>query len=288
MRQQLPVSQNTLQLSHKLLTRFTTAQGNGPVITSNLLRYIRGLDWAQIIKSHLYCCLDNTFPRPASTSTSAAASGCSMPRRRGRSGVTLFVSTNRTADLHSQVTFSFETCSQVTVDFHSQFTSPLRTCLQVHCDFHSQVSQLSGRACKCTVTFTLKSVTSQDMLANALWLSLSSQSPLRMCLQVHCDFHSQASDLAAVIVPFRTGLPLWHISFHGAVILLVWAWYCQLVPWVLCVECPLWAGSASDSICSDTVTCPFGQGRTLCFPIFLWLKFLLHWACPCNRCHLLK
>ena len=92
-------------------------------------------------QSHLYCCLDNTSPRPASTSTSAAASGCSIPRRRGRFGVTLLVSTKRTADLHSQVTLPLKTCSEVTVDFHSQ------------------VSHLSGRACKCTVTFTLKSVT---------------------------------------------------------------------------------------------------------------------------------
>ena len=136
-------------------------------------------------QSHLYCCLDNTSPRPASTSTSAAASGCSMPRRRGRSGAALLVSTKRTADLHSQVTLPLKTYSQVTVDFHSQATSPLKTCsrvtidfhsqvshlstcLQVHCDFHSQVSHLSGRACKCTVTFTLKSVTSQDVLASAM------------------------------------------------------------------------------------------------------------------------
>ena len=39
------------------------------------------------------------------------------------------------------------------------------------------------------------------------------------------------------------------------------------LPRVLCVERQLWAGFASDSICSDTVTCPFGQGRTLLFPI---------------------
>ena len=31
-------------------------------------------------QSHLYCCLDNTSPRPAFTSTSTAAVGCSMPR----------------------------------------------------------------------------------------------------------------------------------------------------------------------------------------------------------------
>ena len=118
-------------------------------------------------QSHLYCCLDNTSPRPASTSTSAAASGRSIPRRRGRSGVTLLVSTKRTADLHLQVTLPLRMCSHVTVHFHSQVKAPLKTCSRVTVDLHSQVSHLSGRACKCTVTFTLKSVTSHDVLASA-------------------------------------------------------------------------------------------------------------------------
>ena len=112
-------------------------------------------------QSHLYCCLDYISPRPASTSTSAAASGCSMPRRRGRSGVTLLVSTKRTADLHLQVTLPLKTCSQVTIDFHSHVDSPLKTCLQMH---H--------------------------------WLSLSSQSPLKTCSQVTIDFYSQVSHLS--------------------------------------------------------------------------------------------
>ena len=142
-------------------------------------------------QSHRCCCLDNTSPRPASTSTSAAASGCSIPRRRGRSGVALLVSTKRTADLHLQVTLPLKTCSRVTIDFYSQVshlsgrackctvdfpsqvTSPLKTCLQAHCDFHSQVSHLSGRACKCTI----------DSLSRAT-------SPLKTCFQVHCDCHS--------------------------------------------------------------------------------------------------
>ena len=71
-------------------------------------------------QSHLCRCLDNTSPRPAFISTSTAASGCSMPRLRGRSCVTLLMSTKRTADFHSQVTLPLKTCSRVTVDFHSQ------------------------------------------------------------------------------------------------------------------------------------------------------------------------
>ena len=130
-------------------------------------------------QSHLYCCLDNTSPRPASTSTSAAASGCSIPRRRGRSGVTLLVSTKRTADLHSQVTLPLKMCSQVTIDFHSK------------------VSHLSRRAHKLPLTFTLKSATSQNMLASAL-LTFIHKSPYlsrRACkCTIYC--HSQVSHLS--------------------------------------------------------------------------------------------
>ena len=64
----------------------------------------------QIIQSHHYCCLDNTSPRPTFTSTSAAASGCSIPRLKGCFGVTLLMSTKRTADFLSQVTSSLKTC----------------------------------------------------------------------------------------------------------------------------------------------------------------------------------
>ena len=93
--------------------------------------------------------------------------------------------------------------------------SPLKKCLQVHCDFHSQVSHLSRRACKCTATFTLKSVTSQDVLASALRLSLLVKSPLETCLQVH-HWLLLLSHLAAVIVLFGTGLQLRHISLFMA------------------------------------------------------------------------
>ena len=131
--------------------------------------------WGLNYQSHLYCCLDNTSPRPASTSTStsAAASGCSIPRRRLHSRVSLLVSTKRTADFHSQVILPLKMFSQVTIDFHSQVDSPLKTCSRVTVDFHSQVSHLSRPACKCTIDFPSQ-VTSH----------------LKTCLQVHCDFHS--------------------------------------------------------------------------------------------------
>ena len=125
-----------------------------------------------------------------------------------------------------------KTCSQVTIDFHSQVNSPLKTCLQIH-HWLSLSSHLI----------------SQDVLASAP-LTFTPKS-LRCC-------HRPIRDRLTTVA---------HLSFRGAVILLVWAWYCQLVPQVLCIECPLWTGFASDSICSDTVTCPFGQSRTLRFPI---------------------
>ena len=73
--------------------------------------------------SRLCCLLDTTSTRPAFTSTSAA-SGCSMKRRRGRSSVTLFVSTKRTEDFHSQVNCTSKiVLAKWTSDFHSQVKS---------------------------------------------------------------------------------------------------------------------------------------------------------------------
>ena len=197
-------------------------------------------------QSHLFRYLDNTSPIPASTSTSAAASGCSMPRRRGRSGVALLVSTKRTADLHSQVTVDFHsqvshlsTCLQVHCDFYSQVTH-LSTCLQVHCNFHSQVTHLS-------------------MCLQVHCDFYSQVTHLSMCLQMHCDFHSQASHLAAVIVPLGTGLLLWHISFRGAVILLVTE-SARILSLILLDRVALYA-----------------------FLSYSWSKFLLERARPCNQ-----
>ena len=104
----------------------------------------------------------------------------------------------------------------------------------------------------------------------------------RSCLHV-LHWLSLISHFAAVTVPFGTGLPLWHISLFMAQSSCSCE-LCQLVLRVLCVERPLWAGFASYSICSDTVTCPFGQGRTLHFPVlFVCLKFLMKRACPCKQ-----
>ena len=85
-------------------------------------------------QSHLCCCLDNTFPRLAFTSTSAAASGCSMPIPEEIVPVSPCSCPPRGPQLfHLQVNFtSQDRACQGTFDFHSQVNSLSRTCLQVH------------------------------------------------------------------------------------------------------------------------------------------------------------
>ena len=107
--------------------------------SSNLLRYLRSIEWAQIIQSRLCCLLDSASTRPASTSTSAAASGCSIPRRRGRSSDTLLVSTKRTANFHLQVNCTSKiVLAKRTSDFHSQVNARCASKCTSH--FHSQVN----------------------------------------------------------------------------------------------------------------------------------------------------
>ena len=120
---------------------------------------------SQIIQSRVCCLLNTTSTRPAFTSTSAA-SGCSIPRPRFRSSVTLYMSTKRTEDYHSHVKFTSKiVLAKRTSDFHSQVNSRCASkCtsnfhLQVNCtskivlakrtsDFHSQVN--TNVLSKCT------------------------------------------------------------------------------------------------------------------------------------------
>ena len=131
-------------------------------------------------QSHLCSCLDNISPRPASTSTSAAASGCSIPRLWGCSCVTRLLSTKRTAD------------------FHSQVTSPTKNVLA-----------------SALLTSTPCQVTSQDVLASApLTFTHKSTHLSRHACKCTIDFHSQVTPLH--FIPFRkawhygTVLFLWH------------------------------------------------------------------------------
>ena len=86
--------------------------------------------FSQIIQSHLCCCLDNTSPRPASASTSAAASGYSMPRPQelvpGR--LACVHQEDHRLSLASQLT-SQERARKCTIDFHLQVNSPLKNVL---------------------------------------------------------------------------------------------------------------------------------------------------------------
>ena len=96
-------------------------------------------------QSHLCCCLDNTSPRLAFTSTSAAASVCSMPRPEEPVPVSPCSCPPRGPQLfHSQVNFtSQEHARKCSVDFHPQvnFTSQERA-RKCTVDFHSQVTSL--------------------------------------------------------------------------------------------------------------------------------------------------
>ena len=76
-------------------------------------------------QSHLCCCLDNTSPRLPFTSTSTAASGCSMPRPEELVPVLPCSCPPRGPQLfHSQVNFTSKiVLAKCTFDFHSQVTS---------------------------------------------------------------------------------------------------------------------------------------------------------------------
>ena len=146
---------------------------------------------------HPCCCLDNTSPRLAFTSTSAAASGCSMSRPEEPVPVSRCLFPPRGLQLlHSQVIFtSQERAHKCTLNFHLQvnFTSQnvltnaplIFTCKSTH-------SQASAR--KCTLDFYSQvNLTTQNVLANAP-LTFTRKSPL-------CRLH-----------PIRKGSPLWHGS----------------------------------------------------------------------------
>ena len=83
-------------------------------------------------------------------------------------------------------------------------------------------------------TFTRKSTALPRLcLPPVTLLLLTSQH--KCAIQVHTQeratqVHGQThlwSQLTADFVPFGTGSPLWHISFRGAVLSLMWAWYCH-------------------------------------------------------------
>ena len=102
----------------------------------------------QIYQSHL-CCLDNTSPRLAFTSTSTAASGCSIPRLEELVPLTPCSCLPRGPHLfHSQVSFtSQERACLSTLDFPSQVNSLSRSCLQVHFWTFTQKSPHLSRTC---------------------------------------------------------------------------------------------------------------------------------------------
>ena len=201
-------------------------------------------------QSHLCCHLGNTSPRLAftSTSTSAAASGCSIPRLEELVPVSPYLCPPRGPQLfHSQVNF---TLKNVLAQALSTFTrksahSQDRAC-KCTFDFHSRVtSPLKNVLRNALVTFTQKSTSPlKNVLAKALltFTRKSSHSQDRAC-KCTFDFHSKVTSplknvLANAQVTFTRksfhrclhsiweGLPLWH-GF------LLWSSYPALVSLIL-------------------------------------------------------
>ena len=110
----------------------------------------------QSYQSHLCCHLDNTSPRLAFTSTSTAASGCSIPRLVELVPVSPCSCPPRGLQLsHSQVNFTLKNVlANALVTFTQKSASPLKivvTSAPLAFTRKSTISQ--DRACKCTVDF---------------------------------------------------------------------------------------------------------------------------------------
>ena len=161
------MSQKTLQLSHKLLTQFTTTQEKQPNChSSNLLvlGYIRSLEWARIITltsaaasttplqdlpspPHLLLLLDVPCPDLKSLFQCRLArvhqDDCSSFTRKSTSPLKNVLA-NAPLTFTRKSTYSQERACKCSFDFHSQvnFTSQEHAC-QCTFDFHSQVNLLS-------------------------------------------------------------------------------------------------------------------------------------------------
>ena len=144
---------------------------------------------------HLCCCLENTSPRLALTSTSAAATGCSIPTPEELVPVSPCSCLPRGLQLfHPQVNFtSQDRACQGTFNFHSQVTSPL------------------------------KNVLASALLAFTHKLPRCCLHPIRESLPLWHGFllwHSHPALASLLLPPGATaGRPLlaWFCSLHGAV-----------------------------------------------------------------------
>ena len=209
-------------------------------------------------QSHLCCCLDNTSPRLAFTSTSTAASGCSMPRPEELVPVSPCSCPPRGPRLfHSQVNFTSKIVlakCDFWLSLRSHFTSQECACkvhfwLSLRSHFTSQ-----EHACKCTFDFHSE-VTSP--LKNVL-----ARAPLTFTHKsLHCCLH-----------PIRENLPLWHGFFlwrsHPALVSLIQP-SGATHPAAQDAHCGLGfaRGAISAQILKQGAIRPSGQGRTLLFPI---------------------
>ena len=130
-------------------------------------------------QSHLCCYLDNTSPRPASTSAAASGLDVPCPEFEAVPVSPCLCPPRRLQTFTRKSPCLSRPARKCTVDFHSQASHLSRRARKCIVEFHSQVSHLSRRACKFTV-----------------------------------DFHSQVTSL--LNSPIREGSPLWHGSLFVA------------------------------------------------------------------------
>ena len=213
-----------------------------------------------IYQSHLCCCLDNTSPSLAFTSTSTAASGCSMPRPAELVPVSPCSCPPRGLQLfHSQVNciskIVLAKCN-FWLSLRSHFTSQERTCKYTFA-FHSEVtSPLKNVIANPLLTFTQKSVhLSRMCLQMHFWLSLRSHFTSQECAcKCTSDFHSQVTLLRSSSHSGRLATVAL-VSFVAQS-----SCSCKLDTTIrchtsCCARCPLWTWFCSwCSICSDTAT----------------------------------
>ena len=176
-------------------------------------------------QSHLCCCLDNTSPRLAFTSTSALLLDVPFPDLKS-----MFLC--RLACVHQ------EDCSS----FTRKSTSPLKIVL-AKCTFWLSLRShftYQDRACQVhPLTFTQKSLhlSRTCLQVHSLTFTQKSLHLSRMCLQMHF-WPSLTSHFAAVFIPFGMACHCGMGLFCGTVILLLRAWCCHQVPHILLLRMP--------------------------------------------------
>ena len=187
-------------------------------------------DSSQIIQSSTCLRLDNTSPRLVSTFTSTAASGCSIPRRRGRSSVTLLIPPRGLKTFTCKVTQDVLASAPLT--FTRKSTAHPRSCFPNALLTFTRKSTALPRLCLPIVIFDFHSQVNTNVL--------SKSTPKNVLPKCTVKFISKASSLLTsshLGQACHCGTSLFMVKYYRS---------CEhdtaTLPRVLCVERPLWAG----------------------------------------------